>query len=176
MGFLNEQTREGGVVEIGYVLHPDFWNRGYMTEAVGAVIRELFRMGASAVRAGHFEENASSRRVMEKNGMTPIPFSEEQLSAVREGMRMVVAGDGRVRGTGWRAGDGVGVSVSGKTGTAEVGVGANRRKNVWFMAYAPSEAPVAAVALVVENGETGGGTAAPKVCEILKAFFGGAGS
>ena len=77
MGFLNEQTREGGTVEIGYVLHPDFWNRGYMTEAVGVVIRELFRMGASAVRAGHFEENASSRRVMEKNGMAPIPFSEE---------------------------------------------------------------------------------------------------
>lgn len=77
MGFLNEQTREGGVVEIGYVLHPDFWNRGYMTEAVGAVIRELFRMGASAVRAGHFEENASSRRVMEKNFMAPIPLTED---------------------------------------------------------------------------------------------------
>ena len=77
LGFLNEQTREGGVVEIGYVLHPDFWNRGYMTEAVGAVIRELFRMGASAVRAGHFEENASSRRVMEKNSMAPIPLTED---------------------------------------------------------------------------------------------------
>ena len=77
IGFLNEQTRESGKVEIGYVLHPDFWNRGYMTEAVGAVIRELFRMGASAVRAGHFEENISSRRVMEKNGMAAIPLSEE---------------------------------------------------------------------------------------------------
>ena len=77
LGFLNEQTREGGVVEIGYVLHPDFWNRGYMTEAVGAVIQELFRMGASAVRAGHFEENVSSRRVMEKNHMEPIPQTEE---------------------------------------------------------------------------------------------------
>jgi len=77
LGFLNEQTREGGVVEIGYVLHPDFWNRGYMTEAVGAVVGELFRMGASAVRAGHFEENVSSRRVMEKNHMEPIPQTEE---------------------------------------------------------------------------------------------------
>ena len=77
MGFLNEQTREGGIVEIGYVLHPNFWNRGYMTEAVGAVIGELFRMGAAAVRAGHFEENASSRRVMEKNFMEPIPLTED---------------------------------------------------------------------------------------------------
>ena len=126
-------------------------------------------IGTGRLVTPHLKRDASAEA-------RPIPFSEEQLSVVREGMRMVVAGDGRVRGTGWRAGVGVGVSVSGKTGTAEVGVGANRRKNVWFMAYAPSEAPVAAVALVVENGETGGGTAAPKVCEILKAFFGGAGS
>ena len=79
IGFLNEQT--GGsaekVVEIGYILHPDCWNRGYMTEAVGAAIRELFRRGASVVRAGHFEENASSRRVMEKNGMEPIDWTED---------------------------------------------------------------------------------------------------
>ena len=104
-----------------------------------------------------------------------LPFAEGQLEAVRAGMRMVVAGDGEVRGTGCRAGDGVGVPVSGKTGTAEIGVGANRRKNAWFLAYAPSDAPTAAVALVVENGESGGGTAAPKVGEILKAIFGGKG-
>ena len=90
--------------------------------------------------------------------------------------QLVVGGDGPVRGTGWRAGVGVGVPVSGKTGTAEVGAGEKRRKNAWFMAYAPSDAPVAAVALVVENGESGGATAAPKVCEVLKAIFGGAGS
>ena len=105
-----------------------------------------------------------------------LPFAEGQLEAVRAGMRMVVAGDGEVRGTGWRAGDGVGVPVSGKTGTAEIGVGANRRKNAWFLAYAPSDAPTAAVALVVENGESGGGTAAPKVGEILKAIVGGKGT
>ena len=105
-----------------------------------------------------------------------LPFAEEHLRVVREGMRMVVAGDGAVRGTGWRAGDGLGVAVSGKTGTAEVGSGANRRKNAWFLAYAPSEAPVAAVALVVENGESGGVTAGPKVREILKAVFGEGGT
>ena len=63
--------------------------------------------------------------------------------------------------------------VSGKTGTAEVGAGERKRKNAWFIAYAPSDAPTAAIALVVENGESGGGTAAPKVCAILKAMFGG---
>ena len=106
----------------------------------------------------------------------PLPFPEGLLRAVREGMRMVVAGDGGARGTGWRGGEGVPVPVSGKTGTAEVGAGESRRKNAWFIAYAPSDAPTAAVALVVENGESGGLTAAPKVREILKAVFGGAGT
>ncbi|MGN0833396.1 MAG: penicillin-binding protein 2 [Kiritimatiellia bacterium] len=103
---------------------------------------------------------------------TPLPFSPAQLAVVREGMRMVVAGDDGARGSGWRGGDGVAVPVSGKTGTAEVGRGATRRKNTWFIAYAPADRPTVAVALVVENGESGGSTAAPKVGAILRRVFG----
>jgi penicillin-binding protein 2 len=95
-----------------------------------------------------------------------IAFSDADLEVVREGMRMVVDG-----GTGRRAGEGVAVEVSGKTGTAEIGRGSTRRKNAWFIAYAPSEKPSVAVAMVVENGDSGGGTAAPKVREILKEIF-----
>ena len=104
-------------------------------------------------------------------GRKPLPFADDQLKVVREGLRFVVAGDGEGRGTGWRAGEGVPVAVSGKTGTAEVGSGARRRKNVWFIAYAPSEAPRVAVALVVENGMSGGGDAAPRVGAILRHVF-----
>ena len=57
-------------------------------------------------------------------------------------------------------------------GTAEVGRGATRRKNTWFIAYAPAENPTVAVAMVVENGMSGGGTTAPKVGEVLKTIFG----
>ena len=106
----------------------------------------------------------------------PLPFPEKALKTVREGMRMVVAGDGEERGSGWRCGEGLSVSVSGKTGTAEVGRGATRRKNTWFIAYAPSEDPTVAVALVIENGESGGGTAAPRVNAILRHIFGKEGS
>ena len=97
----------------------------------------------------------------------PLPFSAHDLAVVREGMRMVVDG-----GTGHRAGDGVAVAVAGKTGTAEVGLGVTRRKNTWFIAYAPAENPTVAIAMVIENGESGGGTTAPKVNAVLKAIFG----
>ena len=102
----------------------------------------------------------------------PLPFKEHALRTVREGLRLVVAGENDVRGSGWRAGEGLPVPVSGKTGTAEVGRGATRRKNTWFIAYAPSENPTVAIALVIENGESGGGTAAPRVNEILRHIFG----
>ena len=111
-----------------------------------------------------------------KSGLPPnrrrLPFTEHALRTVREGLRLVVAGEGDVRGSGWRAGEGLSVPVSGKTGTAEVGRGETRRKNTWFIAYAPSENPTVAVALVIENGESGGGTAAPRVNEILRHIFG----
>lgn len=106
----------------------------------------------------------------------PLPFTAETLGVVREGMRMVVAGEAGVRGSGWRCGEGLSVSVSGKTGTAEIGRGATRRKNAWFIAYAPSENPTVAVALVVEDGESGGSTAAPRVNAVLKCIFGEGGS
>ena len=103
----------------------------------------------------------------------PLPFAEHALRTVREGMRLVVAGEEDARGSGWRAAEGLAVPVSGKTGTAEVGRGATRRKNTWFIAYAPSESPTVAVALVIESGESGGGTAAPRVNAILRHVFGG---
>ena len=99
---------------------------------------------------------------------SPLPFPKWQIDVVRDGMFRVVNASG---GTGRRAGDGLGVKIAGKTGTAEVGAGATRRKNTWFICYAPVENPTVALAIVVENGETGGSTAAPKAREILKARF-----
>ena len=102
----------------------------------------------------------------------PLPFAAEQLAVVREGMRMVVAGDGESSGSGRRGGEGVSVSVSGKTGTAEVDENGKRHKNAWFIAYAPSEQPTVAIAMVIENGESGGATAAPRVRNVLAHIFG----
>ena len=111
----------------------------------------------------------------------PLPFPARHMKIVREGMRLVVDG-----GTGRRGADGVDAWVIGKTGTAEVGRGERRRKNTWFIAYAESCGRTAdgaaqrvaepdiciAVAMVIENGESGGGTTAPKVREVLKRIYG----
>ena len=54
----------------------DLHNRGYGTEALRLTLDALFARGFETVRAGFFEENAASRRVMEKNGMTPTGEEE----------------------------------------------------------------------------------------------------
>ena len=69
-----------------------------------------------------------------------------------------------------------GVSVAGKTGTAQVdGFGA---PHAWFVAFAPAEAPTVAVAVIVENGgsfgdeATGGRVAAPIAAQVLRVALG----
>ena len=71
IGFMNETEKNEVSIELGYVIHPDWQRRGYMSEALAAAINALFQMGYRAVRAGFFEGNTASRRVMEKCGMTP---------------------------------------------------------------------------------------------------------
>ena len=57
--------------EIGYSIAQRLWNRGYVTEAAGAVIDAAFRTYPELVRIRAFADvrNAPSQRVMEKLGM-----------------------------------------------------------------------------------------------------------
>ena len=77
IGFMNETGVEGETIEIGYVIHPSHKNNGYATEALKAAMTELFERGYNVIRAGFFEENIASRRVMEKAGMIKIDMTED---------------------------------------------------------------------------------------------------
>lgn len=55
--------------ELGYALGKRFWNKGYASEALKAMIGFMFELGIHKVTACHFVENTASRRVMEKCGM-----------------------------------------------------------------------------------------------------------
>lgn len=82
IGFVNDVDIRDGSIEIGYVIHPRHQGRGYATEALSAVIGDLFRMGYREVRAAAFAGNAASRRVMEKCGMR---LTEETSSILYHG-------------------------------------------------------------------------------------------
>lgn len=60
---------EAGEVEVGYGTHEEFRNRGFMSEALGAVCAWAFaRPGVRAVVAETAAGNVASHRTLEKNG------------------------------------------------------------------------------------------------------------
>ena len=68
-----------GAVEIGYGFLPEFWGKGYATEAVKAAVRwaaaqpEVKRIEAETV-----PDNAASQRVLEKAGFVPSGITGEE--------------------------------------------------------------------------------------------------
>ncbi len=104
-----------------------------------------------------------------------VPITPAHLALVREGMMDVM----RPGGTAARSAAGAPYAIAGKTGTAQV-VGIKQgakydasrlarehRDHALFIAYAPAANPTIVVAVMVENGGSGSGTAAP----IARAVF-----
>ena len=111
-------------------------------------------------------------RVVERYGPRPwrTAMSPSTAQALTAMMRAVVE-----RGTGTRARID-GVTVAGKTGTAQHDGGA---PHAWFVGFAPAEAPRYAVAVIVESGgsvgseATGGAVSAPIAAAVLQAALAG---
>lgn len=110
--------------------------------------------------------------------MGTIPISERNLAIVREGMWKVVNSG---YGTASYSGRSRKVEISGKTGTAQVvavpqGTARARvadalKDHAWFVAYAPSNDPKIAVAVIVEHGEHGSSAAAPVARGMIEAYL-----
>ncbi|MRR52442.1 MAG: penicillin-binding protein 2, partial [Rhodocyclaceae bacterium] len=62
-----------------------------------------------------------------------------------------------------------GVTVAGKTGTAQV---AKKDDYAWFVGYAPANEPRYAVVVAIEQGGHGGSVAGPAARDILAALLG----
>jgi penicillin-binding protein 2 len=90
------------------------------------------------------------------------------LALLQEGMRRVVESN---EGSGRRARVD-GVQMAGKTGTAEFGPKSERRKYTWMTLFAPFEKARYAVAMVVEEGDSGGRTVAPRIHDMMAGIFG----
>ena len=100
-----------------------------------------------------------------------------------ESMRKVISGhNGTARGLQAR----LEFPIAGKTGTAQVvGIKQNEkydsaalkerlRDHALFIAFAPVDDPQIALAVIVENGESAGRTAAPIAQTLINFYLGGA--
>ena len=125
-------------------------------------------------------------RTREWQPLPPVVRSEvaitpEHLGVVREGMMDVM----RPGGTAAASAVGAAYGIAGKTGTAQVvgikqgarydakRLARHHRDHALFIAYAPAENPVIAIAVMVENGGSGSGTAAPIARKVLDRYLTG---
>lgn len=71
LGDLAVELRWGGRVGyFGYTFHPDYWGRGYATEASTALVRYLFdELGVTRVESSLHPDNPPSARVLEACGL-----------------------------------------------------------------------------------------------------------
>jgi peptidoglycan glycosyltransferase len=120
----------------------------------GGVVMKPYLVAQERAPDSSVLDQATPREI----GRAVSPSVATELTALMEG---VVA-----KGTGTAA-QLPGVTVAGKTGTAENVPG--KPTHAWFICFAPAQNPQVALAVVVENGGIGGVTAAPIARRVLQA-------
>ncbi|MCS7172200.1 MAG: penicillin-binding protein 2 [Armatimonadetes bacterium] len=132
---------------------------------------QVARMMAAVANGGQVLQPRLLRSVLSPEGRvlyTSGPVVRRRLSlspqawaAIREGLVAVVE-----EGTG-RAAAVAGLSVAGKTGSAETPRG---RPHAWFAGYAPADDPRLVVVVSVEHGARGGIAAAPIARRVIQTW------
>jgi penicillin-binding protein 2 len=107
-------------------------------------------------------------RAFKKEVIGHSSISAQNLELLREGMRSAVT-----RGTAISC-NFPGLSVVGKTGTAEFGqlnVQGERGAHAWFLSYAPENNPQIAMAVFIEGGVNGAKYSVPVAAEIYQYLY-----
>jgi penicillin-binding protein 2 len=92
---------------------------------------------------------------------------KDQIELIRRGMWRVVNDPG---GTGARARI-PGITVAGKTGTAQFWRDGDKDNHTWFIAFAPYESPKIAMAVLVQGAKAGGQVPAPIAAKIIEEIL-----
>lgn len=83
IGMIDVVSYHHGNPVIGYCSCRRYWGNGYMTEALGAVMKELAEDGYRTFVIEAVEENVASNRVIEKNGFQLVGKREDRLSEMK---------------------------------------------------------------------------------------------
>ena len=92
-----------------------------------------------------------------------VGIDQKIFDIAKEGMFLVVNGKGTATHLRWGE-----YEISGKTGTAQNPHGED---HAWFIAFAPFDNPIIAIAVIVENVGFGGTHAAPIAKKVIEAYL-----
>jgi penicillin-binding protein 2 len=131
-----------------------------VTPMQAAIMFSVPANGGYRVKPHLLKDNEEAQSWRESLNMKPVT-----INVLRDGLRKVIT-----EGTGKSLNKPTIAPASGKSGTAEAGVG--RPNHTWFGAYAPSDRPEITVVAFGENsGHHGGTVCGPMVLQVLEAYF-----
>jgi len=99
--------------------------------------------------------------------LNQMEWDSKHINLVRLGMKDVIMSP---TGSG-RSARIPGVVIAGKTGTAEFGRKDEKHRHAWMVAFAPYDQPKYAIAILIDEGVSGGETTAPRMRQLLYALF-----
>ena len=135
-----------------------------------SIIKSIIKPDGTEASTEEINNFVNQKLGLEDNTTEDLTIHQENLDAILSGMRSVTSD---TTGTAYVRFQDFGISVGGKTGSAEAGKDENEQDIVhaWFAGFAPFEDPEIAVVVMVENGGHGNYTA-EVVRDVMGEYFG----
>lgn len=110
-----------------------------------SIVKTIINADGTEVSKEEIQKKVNERMGVTDETEEDIQISEENLTAILEGMRGVTTESG---GTAYRIFKNFNIEIGGKTGSAQK---ANGPANAWFVGFAPYDNPEIAVVVIIEN-------------------------
>lgn len=134
-----------------------------------SIVKSIIKPDGTEASTEEINNFVNQKLGLQEEQTEQLEIHQENLNAILEGMKSVTSD---TTGTAYVRFQDFGISVGGKTGSAEA-IGENEQEVVhgWFAGFAPFEDPEIAVVVMVENGGHGNYTA-EVVRDIMEEYFG----
>ena len=134
------------------------------------IVKSIIKSDGTEASTEEINNFVNQKLGLEEDTSEDLTIHQENLDAILSGMRSVTSD---TTGTAYVRFQDFGISVGGKTGSAEAGKDENNNDIVhaWFAGFAPFDDPEIAVVVMVENGGHGNYTA-EVVRDVMEEYFG----
>lgn len=131
-----------------------------------SIIKSIINPDGTEISEEEIDNYVKEKIGTENENKEDIQISEDNLEAIKKGMKGVTSESGGTASSYFADLD---MDIAGKTGSAESSV--EGQAHAWFAGFAPYNNPEIAVAVVVENGGSGGYTS-EVAKKIIEEYFG----
>ena len=131
-----------------------------------SIIKSIIKPDGTEVSKEEIESYTKETIGTENELKEDLNVSDENLEAIRKGMRGVTSEPG---GTAYSTFASFDIDIAGKTGSAQTGI--EGEAHGWFVGFAPYDEPEIAVVVLVEKAGSGGYTA-DVARKIMEEYFG----